>query len=130
MIPSRTAPRLALPAALSLLGLACTGEIGMGKQPGGGNEPTGDNGGSGAGASNGGGGGKTQPPMPRPDGVVDSAGPYALRRLTVLEFSNTVRDLLGVNLSDEDRRGFAADQVVGGGFASGAALVNSTDSRQ
>jgi hypothetical protein len=68
--------------------------------------------------------------MPGPDGVVDSAGPYALRRLTLLEYSNTIRDLLGVTLSDTDRRGFAADQVVGGGYEIGAALVNSVDSRQ
>ena len=39
---------------------------------------------------------------PAPDGVVDSAGPYALRRLTLLEYQNTIRDLLGV---DADRRG-------------------------
>jgi hypothetical protein len=129
MIPTRTAPRLAL-AALSLLALACTGEIGTGKQSGGGSPDPGDNGGTGAGASNGGGGGKAPPPTPRPDGVIDSAGPDALRRLTVLEYANTIRDLLGVSLSEEDRRSFAADQVVGGGFGSGAALVNSTDSRQ
>ena len=36
--------------------------------------------------------------MPGPDGVIDSAGPYALRRLTLLEYQNTVRDLLGVTL--------------------------------
>jgi hypothetical protein len=62
--------------------------------------------------------------------VIDSAGPYALRRLTVIEYQNTVHDLLGVTVSDADRRGFAADQVVRGGFGSGAALVTSVDSRQ
>jgi hypothetical protein len=68
--------------------------------------------------------------MPGPDGIIDAAGPYALRRLTLLEYSNTIRDLLGVTLSDSDRRGFAADQVLSGGYARGAALVTSTDSRQ
>jgi hypothetical protein len=67
---------------------------------------------------------------PGPDGVIDSAGPYALRRLTVIEYQNTVRDLVGITLTDEDRRSFAADQVLSGGFGSGAALVTSVDSRQ
>jgi hypothetical protein len=62
--------------------------------------------------------------------VIDSAGPSALRRLNLLEYSNTVRDLLGVTLTETDRRGFAADQVVNGGYGNGAALVNSVDSRQ
>jgi hypothetical protein len=62
--------------------------------------------------------------------VIDSAGPYALRRLTLLEYANTVRDLLGVTLTDTDRRGFAADQVLDGGYANGAAFVTSVDSRQ
>ena len=61
---------------------------------------------------------------------LDSAGPYALRRLTLLEYQNTIRDLLGVTLSDTDRRGFSADQVVQGGYGSGAAIVTSIDSRQ
>jgi hypothetical protein len=125
-------PGLAL--AASLIGFACTGDIGAGRSSGGGDPsmPKGDNGTGNTGATGGGGGGKTNPPppMPRPDGVVDSAGPYALRRLTVLEYSNTIRDLLGVTLSDADRRGFAVDQVVAGGYGNGAALVNSTDSRQ
>jgi Protein of unknown function (DUF1592)/Protein of unknown function (DUF1588)/Protein of unknown function (DUF1595)/Protein of unknown function (DUF1585)/Protein of unknown function (DUF1587) len=68
--------------------------------------------------------------MPGPDGTIDSAGPLALRRLTLLEYQNTVRDLLGVTLTDADRRGFSNDQVVHGGFGSGAAIVTSTDSRQ
>ena len=62
--------------------------------------------------------------------MVDSAGPYGLRRLTLLEYQNTIRDLLGVKLSDTDRRGFAADQVVHGGFGKGAGIVTSVDSRQ
>ena len=121
MIPRRQAPGRAV-AALALLGVACTGQINMGK-PGEG-EPDPDNPGTGGTTGGGGTGGKTGP-----DGV-DSAGPYALRRLTILEYANTVRDLVGVTLSDADRRGFAADQVVHGGYGSGAALVTSVDSRQ
>src|SRR5262245_30709284 len=124
MIPTRRVPGLAL-AALSLATLACTGENGGGRQPGGGSSPTGENVTGKTGAAGGGAEETTQPPPPRTDGVVDSAGPYALRRLTVLEYSNTIRDLLGVTLSEADRRGFAADQVLAGGFGNGAALVNS-----
>ncbi|HXU82931.1 MAG TPA: hypothetical protein VN914_16145, partial [Polyangia bacterium] len=86
MIPTRTAPRRAL-LALSLLGLACTGEIGTGKSTGGGSTP-GEGGDKGNGNTGATGGTKVIPPMPRPDGVIDSAGPYALRRLTLLEYSN------------------------------------------
>ena len=68
--------------------------------------------------------------MPGPDGVIDSAGPYALRRLTKLEYQNSLRDLLGTTVSDDDKRGFAADQVLSGGFSSGAGIVTSVDSRQ
>jgi hypothetical protein len=128
MTPSRKAPGLAT-AALALLGMACTGEIGQGNGPGastGGGPAPGTSGGRGGGSVGGTGG----TPMPGPDGVIDSAGPYALRRLTVLEYQNTIHDLLGVTLSDSDRRGFAADQVVSGGYGSGAALVTSVDSRQ
>jgi len=115
-------------AALAVLGMGCAGEIDTGHGPGGSSEPNGpDKGGPSMGGA---GGGKVTPPMPEPDGTINSAGPYALRRLTVLEYSNTIRDLLGVALSDTDRRGFSADQVVHGGFASGAALVTSVDSRQ
>src|SRR5207248_11275409 len=57
--------------------------------------------GNGAGAS-GGGGSKTNPP-PDHTGALDDAKtvPAAapLRRLTKLEYDNTVRDLLGVNLT-------------------------------
>jgi hypothetical protein len=154
MIPARKAPGLAM-TALSLLApllpfmVACTGQI---PAASGGNAPgtTGPNGpgggagpgssgsgpgssGSGPGSSGSGpgsAGGGTPNPMPGPDGVIDSAGPYALRRLTVLEYQNTVRDLLGVNLAETDSRGFAADQVLRGGFGSGAAIVTSVDSRQ
>jgi hypothetical protein len=131
MISSKKVPGL-VGAALLAIGMGCSGEIGPGKGPGGSsNEPgeTGNDPGKG-GTKGGSGGGTVTPPVMEPDGTINSAGPYALRRLTVLEYSNTIRDLLGVNLADTDRRGFSADQVVHGGFASGAALVTSVDSRQ
>jgi hypothetical protein len=147
-IPARKVPGLAM-AALALLGLGCSGQIsgdhkngtsgssepgpGNGSGNGSGNgagNGTGAGNGSGNGAGNGSGGGGTPTPMPGPDGVIDSAGSYPLRRLTVLEYKNTVRDLLGVTLADADSRGFAADQVLRGGFGSGAAIVSSVDSRQ
>jgi hypothetical protein len=130
MISTRNAPGLAL-VTLSLLGLACTGEIGGGGRTGNSPDPRTDDKGGGTGGS-GGTGGVVKPPddKPGPDGVVDSAGPHALRRLTVLEYHNTLRDLLGVNLTDGDRRAFATDQVVHGGYSSGAAITTSVDSRQ
>ena len=114
-------------AALAGLLAGCSGEIAPG--PGTGTSPP-DKEGEGGKGTTGGSGGTVKPPMPEPDGTINSAGPHALRRLTVLEYKNTIRDLLGVNLSDTDRRGFSADQVVHGGFASGAPLVTSVDSRQ
>jgi hypothetical protein len=116
-------------AVLSLLVAmaACSGQVA--DAPGGPSGPGGP-GGPGPTTGPGGGGGPAPSPLPGPDGVIDSAGPYALRRLTVLEYSNTIRDLLGIALTDAERRAFAADQVVGGGFEIGAALVNSVDSRQ
>jgi hypothetical protein len=124
MIAPKNAPRVLL-TSLGLLGLACTGQVGDGLGPDG--TPVGPGSGSRPGS-----GGPTAPPTatPGPDGVVDSAGPYALRRLSLIEYRNTLRDLVGVVLSDEDRRGFSADQVLGGGYGSGAAIVTSVDSRQ
>src|SRR5688572_18587181 len=85
---------------LALLGgatsLGCTGDIGAGS---GGTSPEGgDKGMGGAGASMGG-GGKMNPPVDN-TGALDDAktvpGPAPLRRLTTLEYDNTIRDLLGV----------------------------------
>jgi hypothetical protein len=122
-------------AALALLGLACTGQIGQADSPASAPGP-GQNGNPSAQGSGGRQGRDPDPmvgdpkPMPGPDGVIDSAGPYALRRLTVLEYQNTIRDLLGVTVAETDLRAFAADQVVHGGYGSGAAIVTSVDSRQ
>ena len=129
-------------AALALLGLGCTGQVGdggaAGGSPSGGSpsQPGGGKPGGGPGGPAQPGGGPapstgTVPPvaMPGPDGVIDSAGPYALRRLTLLEYQNTLRDLLGVTITDDDKKGFGQDQVVSGGFGSGAGIVTSVDSR-
>ncbi len=129
MNSTHKAPR-ALVTALWLLGSACTGQVGdaPGAGPAGGG-PTGPEGRPNPGAP-GSPGGSNPGATPGPGGGSDSAGPYALRRLTRLEYQNTIRDLLGITLSDEDRRGFSEDQVQGGGFGSGAAIVTSVDSRQ
>jgi hypothetical protein len=117
--------------ALWLLASACTGQIGENAGSGdpGAGGPSGPGGRPTPGSPGAPGGG---PPgaTPGPGAAGDSAGPYALRRLTRLEYQNTVRDLLGITLTDEDRRGFSQDQVQGGGFGSGAAIVTSVDSRQ
>ena len=121
---------------LALLGgaasLGCTGDIGGGaggKSSGGGGT---DNGMSGAGASMGG-GGKTGPtPPPDNTGALDDAktvpGPSPLRRLTRLEYDNTVRDLLGVNLAVGSK--LTPDQGSNdSGFTTGGSITGSTDAR-
>jgi hypothetical protein len=127
---SRTkAPRAAL-VGLALVAMACTGEVGQGAgAPGPGPTAPGES--PGSRTPPGGSGGSTTPaPGQGPAVGADSAGPHALRRLTLLEYQNTIRDLLGVTLTDTDRRGFAADQVGQGGYGNGAAIVTSVDSRQ
>jgi hypothetical protein len=123
MISPQKAPR-ALVLTVGLLALGCTGQVSEGAGS------TGTPGSPGAPGSRPGVGGPPPTATPGPDGVIDSAGPHALRRLTSLEYRNTIRDLLGVVLSEEDRRGFSKDQVLQGGYNQGAAIVNSVDSRQ
>src|SRR5437899_507192 len=84
MNPRTKAPGLAA-AALLLLGLGCTGQIDNRDRSGDGTNPPN---GEGNGSHGGSGGGNMPKPMPGPDGIIDSAGPYALRRLTLLEYSN------------------------------------------
>ena len=132
MISPRTAPGLAV-AALALLGFACTGQVSDGSENGGSgtsSDPSKPGSGRGNGSGpNPTGGGPPPEIAPGPDGVVDAAGPYTLRRLTVLEYSNTLRDLLGVALSEEERRALGVDQVLEGGFRRGSAVVTTVDSR-
>jgi hypothetical protein len=124
---------------LALLGgaasLGCTGDIGGGA----GGKSTGgpdDKGMTGTGATMGGGGGKTNPPnnMPPPSnvGALDDAktvpGPSPLRRLTRLEYDNTIRDLLGVTSAAGSK--LTPDQGANeSGFTMGGSITGSTDAR-
>ena len=142
MIPARKAPGLAA-AALSLA-LGCTGQI-AGEKSGagpagtesGGPGPNGSSGPNGSAGPNGGtgssagpGGTTTPAATPGPDGIIDSAGPYPLRRLTRSSTRTPSATCWGSPSADDDRRGFSTDQVLQGGFGSGAAIATSTDSRQ
>ena len=90
-------------AGAAVFGVACVGSVGSGgSQPGGGSPSTpGNPGRPGTGTPGGmnGGGGSMMPPAgpppTTPSGAVDSAGPMPLRRLTLFEYNNTLRDLLG-----------------------------------
>jgi hypothetical protein len=117
--------------AISLLLLGCSGEIsgrsnearnpdGTPVAPGAGPGP-----GSGPGPVPGSGPGGVAPPAP-PN---SAPGVAQLRRLTVLEYRNTLRDLLG--LSDAQVPDLTQDQqAVGSGFTTGAAITTSTDARK
>ena len=117
--------------AVSLLLLGCTGEImsspsagarnpadGTPMSPGRGPGP-----GSGPGVGPGPGGGPTTPASSSAPGVAQ------LRRLTLLEYRNTVRDLLG--LTDAQLPDLAEDQQArGSGYTTGAAITTATDARK
>jgi hypothetical protein len=118
----------------ALLVAGCTGTVaGGGRQGAGGSgDSTGDPGGSGGsgvhpgGAGGGGmttgGTGGTMPPK-----VGDDPGPVQLRRLTNLEYRNTVRDLFGAAPTASD---FNKDlDSFQSGFARGAAITKGTDAR-
>jgi hypothetical protein len=110
---------------VALLLLGCTGEI---VGPSGGSRPTKDDrtgtGGSGAGGAGGTGGGVIAPPP-----VNSAPGVSQLRRLTVLEYRNTVRDLLG--LTDIQMPELAGDQQAkGSGYTTGAAITTASDARK
>src|SRR4051794_31330752 len=108
-------------AALAVLGLsACTGAIAGrdGKPDPGDTDPGGGSGmgnsGNRSGSGGNGSGGSTGGGAPG----VEAPGRTALRRLTHLEYNNTVRDLLGLRddfagtfADDEDAGGFAANTV-------------------
>src|ERR1041384_138461 len=85
--------------------LGCTGNIAGNQGPAGNNSGDGTNNpGNGAGntGATGGGGSKTNPP-PNNSGALNDAmtvpGAAPLRRLTKLEYDNTIQDLLGISLS-------------------------------
>jgi len=81
----------------------------------------------GAGGTVGGGSGGVTPPVPGDD----VAGPAPLRRLTIAEFNNTVRDLLGAEtpvITSSD--GFASDlEAYTRGFLQGATVGSANDAR-
>jgi hypothetical protein len=126
---SRRFPRLA--AAAALVGLSCTGEIssrgpgGPASPPPGGPSAPGERPGNpgGAGPGNSGGGG-VQPGGQTPGEL----GRAVFRRLSRLEYNNTIRDLLGD--TSRPASGFAADQesARSGFFAGG--VVAGTDASQ
>jgi hypothetical protein len=76
--------------------------------------------------------GTTTPPRPTgttPPPANSAPGVAQLRRLTVLEYRNTVRDLLG--LTDVQMPELAGDQQAKtSGFTTGAAITTATDARK
>jgi len=113
--------------ALSALG--CTGTI----DPSTGSSSNGNNG---TGAT---GGGMTLPPGPMtPDNPMAGAlndkdtvpGKNPLRRLTLLEYQNTVHDLLGIDAGQVSLAGLAGDQESSlSGFVKGSTLTTGQDAR-
>ena len=114
------------------ISLGCTGNINGDSGPG----PIGPDGkptpGGNTGSTGGGGGGVKNPPPPDNTGALNDAktvpGAAPLRRLTRLEYDNTVRDLLGVNTATSGK--LSADQGSSeSGFMTGGAISGSTDAR-
>jgi hypothetical protein len=118
--PDRLSPFL---LAVAVLGGGCTGQVADGM---GGDTP-----------------GQPGPNGPKPPGQLpdppssttpispeDSAGPTPLRRLTVFEYNNTIRDLLGVGGSSIEAGGVAVDLPSDVGFVNGAPITSSVDARQ
>ena len=78
------------------------------------------------------GGGSNLPPPPpvNPAETTNLAGPQHLRRLTLLEYSNTIRDLLGVPAPASRGGGFSVDIAGTAGFVNGAKITSSVDAKQ
>jgi Protein of unknown function (DUF1592)/Protein of unknown function (DUF1588)/Protein of unknown function (DUF1595)/Protein of unknown function (DUF1585) len=128
--------------AVALAGLACAGPPGAGQ---GMNEGGAGSGGSGTGGTGGAAtGGSTtagdagtpdaQAPgtfVPDPTPLPDRdtvPGQAPLRRLTLLEYTNTIRDLLGIDGAGSKGRGrFAVDYLGDWGFPQGAFITTSVD---
>lgn len=107
---------------VAFVGLGCTGSIEGGKTTGGGpdgtNKPPID---------------ETKPVTPKPPAPGETpnlAGAMPLRRLTIFEFNNTIRDLLGDSSSPASGGAVAVDLPTAVGYASGAKIVTSVDARQ
>ena len=70
------------------------------------------------------------PPSVNPADTTNLAGPRPLRRLTLLEYSNTIRDLLGEQMPTGRGGGFSVDIPSTAGFVSGAKITSSVDAKQ
>jgi hypothetical protein len=122
---------------VSLLGLGCTGSVGDAKGPGPGGGPGDPGGNGGPPMTPGGNGGPPGPADPgAPPGTLPSddttvPGTAPLRRLTRLEYVNTVRDLLGIGEVPAARlASFAADQEsAASGFLRGGSVTAAPDAR-
>jgi hypothetical protein len=124
--PGRSVLGAALAASLAAVG--CTGSIGeanLAGTPGPGpTEP----------------GGRTPPGMVQPTppsepgfgpgAAAESAGPQPLRRLTLFEYNNTVRDLLGDTTAPAREGALAVDLPTAVGFVNGARITTSNDASQ
>jgi hypothetical protein len=102
----------------AILGIACTGRI-SGEGTSAGSGPSGPTPVGGTGGTGGTNGVSEPPPMPGPN----VPGPTPLRRLSIREYNNTLRDLLGIPPADRD---LSEDQDAGG-FAIGGPVTTSGD---
>jgi hypothetical protein len=74
--------------------------------------------------------GPSPSPPVNPADVTNLAGPTALRRLSLFEYRNTVRDLLGVEAPPLRGGGFTVDTASPAGFVNGASITSSVDAKQ
>jgi hypothetical protein len=112
-------------AAAGFLAAGCTGAINGSADRGRGGDQPGDTGGTGPGKT----GPGMQPPPINPTEKTNLAGQRPLRRLTLFEYRNTIRDLLAVSTLP-GRAGFSVDIASTGGFVSGAKITSSVDAKQ
>jgi hypothetical protein len=115
----------------ALAGFACTGNIDPGA--GASNNGNGNTGPGGPGPGDPNKPGPMTPGNPMAGALADTstvAGSNPLRRLTLLEYRNTVRDLLGVSADQVTLTGITSDQASGlSGFVRGGALTTGDDAR-
>ncbi|HEY0708807.1 MAG TPA: DUF1592 domain-containing protein [Polyangia bacterium] len=114
---------------LALSGGACVGSSVDGAP--GGNNPPGNNtsgnnnGGSSGGTNNGGSNGNTMNPGATTNPGAISAGRVTMRRLNAVEYDNTVRDLIGLDLKPSQMFQFPSDEWGDGFFNDGDVLTAS-----
>jgi hypothetical protein len=125
---------LGLVIGTAAFAVGCVGSVGHGDNggqpppgpgPGGGPEPGPGGGGPGGGAMPG-----PPPPPVNPAETTNLAGPQPLRRLSLLEYSNTIRDLLGEPAPPTRGAGFSVDISSTAGFVNGAKITSSVDAKQ